>query len=160
MVNMIHTLVQQYNIFFTVLTIGFAAPSYSGSEGGFVQPVVRIISGMLSVGLTASVRFSTVDGVAVGKLYVCMCKILHAHSSTAPDDYNTTVHILQFTSTSQNMTVPVPLRTDGLFEAREMFIAELVAVTSAFSIAINPQRTNLFINDTNSEAKSAIMQRC
>ena len=53
--------------------IGFAAPSYSGSEGGFVEPAVRIISGVLGVGLTASVRFSTVDGVAVGKLCVHVC---------------------------------------------------------------------------------------
>ena len=58
-----------------MLTIGFAAPSYFGSEGSFVEPVVRIISGVLGVGLTASVRFSTVDGLAVGKLcvHVCVC---------------------------------------------------------------------------------------
>ena len=84
-------------------------------------------------------------------MYVCV-KILQAHFSAAPDDYNTTVRILQFTSTSQSMAVPVPLRTDGLFEAREMFIAELVALTTAFPITINPPRTNLFINDTNSES--------
>ena len=62
------------HLFITVLTIGFVAPSYSGSEGGSVQPVVSIILGMLSAGLTVSVRFSTVDGVAVGKLCVRVCK--------------------------------------------------------------------------------------
>ena len=56
-----------YNII-TVLRVGFAAQSYSGSEGGFVELAVRIISGVLSVGLTASVRFKTVDGIAVGEL--------------------------------------------------------------------------------------------
>ena len=140
---------------------GFSAPSYSGSEGGFIEPVVRIISGVLGVGLTASVRFSTVDGIAVGKWCVpeCVCNhssLPHAHSSAAPGDYNTTVHVLQFTSTIQNRTVSVPLRADGLFEATKLFFADLDALTTSFPITINPARTNLSITDTNSKFKSVL----
>ena len=146
------------HLFFTELRIGFAAPSYSASEGGFIQPVVSTISGILSAGLTASVHFSTTDGVAVGKfcVWVTVCKHFMPLSA-APDDYNTTMHILQFTSTTQTMTVPVPLKTDELFEATELFFAELVAVTTTFPITLNPLHTNLSIIDTNGESKSAPM---
>lgn len=41
---------------------------YSGSEGGNVQLMASVISGMLSETVMVAVRFRTVNGTAEGKL--------------------------------------------------------------------------------------------
>ena len=73
----------------------------------------------------------------------------HTQSPVAPGDYNTTVSVLQLSSAAPSVTVPVPLRTDGLFENPELFFAELDMVVSSVNVIVNPQRTNLTILDIN-----------
>ena len=53
--------------------IGFSAPSYSGLEGMSVQPVIRILSGVLATGLSVPVLFSTANFQAAGE---CVCVLL------------------------------------------------------------------------------------
>ena len=56
---------------YTELRIGFAQHGYSGLEGDFVRPVVKILSGRIAPGLSVAVRFQTANIQATGEYPVC-----------------------------------------------------------------------------------------
>ena len=158
------TVLEIYNhLFFTVLRIGFAAMSYFGSKGGFVQPVVRAFSGVLIGSLTASVQFRTIDGMAVGEFLCIVCMIfpnitllilLHA----APGDYNTTVfnssQILVFNSSQIQITVPIAINDDDFVEEDETFSAMISLSVPTPRVTLDPNSTALTITDIDSELET------
>ena len=83
--------------------------------------------------------------VLVIDVYTCNC---HTQSSAAPDDYETIMRVLEFSSTTQNITIPVPLKADGLFENVELVITELSVVTTNLSVIVDPPHSNITIIDT------------
>ena len=61
-----HLFVSQRN-YYTDFWIGFTQLGYSGLEGDFVRPVVKILSGRIAPGLTAAVHFQTAYIQATGE---------------------------------------------------------------------------------------------
>ena len=85
-------------LLYTELWIGFTQLDYSGLEGDFVLPVVKMLSGRIAPGLTVAVRFQTAYIQATGEFPMCT-KVLKSIISLSPCK----AHFLTFSSNYQSL---------------------------------------------------------
>ena len=140
-------------LLYTELWIGFTQLDYSGLEGDFVLPVVKMLSGRIAPGLTVAVRFQTAYIQATGEFPMCtkvLKSIISLSPCKAPSDFKQTDQILKFSSTNTSITVPVPLRSDSVYEHNEIFFCSLSHQPTRLNVHMYPDRTVLYIIDSTS----------
>ena len=78
----------------------------------------------------------------------------------APSDFKQTHQILKFNSTNTSITVPVPLRSDSVYEHNEIFFCSLSHQPTRLNVHMYPDRTVLYIIDSTSMSTthSSLMQ--
>ena len=132
--------------------IGFTQLGYSGLEGDFVLPVVKILSGRIAPGLTVAVHFQTAYIQATGEFPMCtkVLKSISLSPCKAPSDFKQTDQFLKFSSTYTSITVPVPLKSDNVYEHNEIFFSSLRHQPTRLNVHMYPDRTVLYIIDSTS----------